>query len=126
MIVKAAGNAAKMPMPPMTSQVSLPSQTGATEPIIALRAPSSGANGKRMPTPRSKPSRSTYMNTLSARITVQMGTRSRATALVASCRGRQRPRRPLVELRLGQIHRDAALDEANEVIDAGAEDERVD
>ena len=43
--------------PPSTSQVSLPSQTGATLFIITSRSSSRAANGKRMPTPRSNPSR---------------------------------------------------------------------
>src|SRR5688572_18458745 len=112
-------------MPPITSHVSLPSHTGATEAIIVSRAASSGANGKSMPTPRSKPSSSTYMNTLNARITVQIGTRSRAMSVLSRCR-RQRARRPFVEPRLRQIGGQAAAHELREVIRAGAEDDRVD
>src|SRR3954463_3291540 len=132
MIANAVGKAAKMPMPPMTSQVSFPSHTGATEAIIALRASSSGARGKRMPTPRSNPSSSTYMKTLSARITVQIGTRSR---YIVSRRGyrrsiclrrcRQRPGRAPVERERRQLVGYAAPREPHEVVHAGAEDERI-
>ena len=45
MIANASGNAASSPMPPSTSHVSLPSQIGATEFIISVRASSSCANG---------------------------------------------------------------------------------
>src|SRR6056297_2864983 len=55
------GKAAKRPAPPSTSQVSLPSHTGATEFIMVSRPSSLGAKGKRIPTPRSNPSISTYM-----------------------------------------------------------------
>ena len=48
------------------SQVSLPSQIGATENIIRSRQFSLPAALKRMPTPRSKPSAITYMATATA------------------------------------------------------------
>ena len=44
-----AGRRANSAAPPSTSQVSLPSQTGATVFIITSRSASSGANGNRMP-----------------------------------------------------------------------------
>ena len=50
----------------MTSQVSLPSQNGATEFIIWSRWLSSRKYGNRMPMPRSKPSSTTYSATASA------------------------------------------------------------
>jgi hypothetical protein len=53
-------------VPPSTSQVSLPSQNGATEFIIRSRSVSLGAKMNRMPTPRSKPSMTTYIITLNA------------------------------------------------------------
>jgi len=62
------GNTAKSAAPPSTSQVSLPSQTGATVFIIRSRSLSSGKNGKTMPMPRSKPSSTTYMKRPSAMI----------------------------------------------------------
>src|ERR1700704_7211941 len=61
-----------MPAPPSTSQVSLPSQNGATEFIIWSRSRSVSANGNKMPIPRSKPSRITYMATASPMIAAQM------------------------------------------------------
>src|ERR1700716_2297650 len=51
-----------MPAPPSTSQVSLPSQNGATEFIIRSCSCSVCANGNN-PIPRSKPSRITYIAT---------------------------------------------------------------
>ena len=48
------------------SQVSLPSQMGATENIIRSRQFSLPAALKRMPTPRSNPSAITYMATATA------------------------------------------------------------
>ena len=51
MMANARGNAAKRPMPPITSHVSLPSQIGATVFMMSVRASSSAANGDRMPTP---------------------------------------------------------------------------
>ena len=42
---KAFGNATSSPPPPSTSQVSLPSQNGATEFIIWSRSDSSGNSG---------------------------------------------------------------------------------
>ena len=48
------------------SQVSLPSQIGATENIMRSRQFSSRAALKRMPTPRSKPSAMTYIATAKA------------------------------------------------------------
>src|SRR6266571_4572905 len=93
MMANASGNAASSARPPITSHVSLPSQIGATESIMASRLASSGANGARMPTPRSKPSRSTYMNTPKASMPAHNGTRSSATFfLLALRRRRQRPR----------------------------------
>ena len=58
----ASGNAANKPPPPRTSHVSFPSQKGAIEFIIRSRHESEGAKGKRMPTPRSNPSNTTYRN----------------------------------------------------------------
>src|SRR5215212_5160352 len=49
------------------SQVSLPSQTGATESIIRSRQLSDRAEVNRIPTPRSKPSTITYIATATAR-----------------------------------------------------------
>src|SRR5688572_15704585 len=102
-------------MPPITSHVSLPSHTGATEAIIVSRAASSGAKGKSIPTPRSKPSSSTYMNTLIARIAVQIGTRSSIMSVLLGC-GRERPRRTRVELELRQLGRQSAAHELHEVV----------
>ena len=45
MIANALGNATHSPPPPSTSQVSLPSQNGATEFIIWSRSVSSGNSG---------------------------------------------------------------------------------
>jgi len=56
MMAKAKGKAAMSPMPPKTSQVSLPSQIGAIVFMIVLREAASGAKPNSMPTPRSKPS----------------------------------------------------------------------
>ncbi|MQM38496.1 hypothetical protein KBTX_02507 [wastewater metagenome] len=50
----------------------MPSHTGATEFIIASRERSSGAKGKSTPTPRSKPSMSTYITTPKAMMTAQI------------------------------------------------------
>src|SRR6266853_2068030 len=61
-----------MPAPPSTSQVSLPSQNGATEFIIWSRSRSVSANGNKMPIPRSKPSRITYIATASPMIAAQI------------------------------------------------------
>ena len=44
MTAKASGKAARSPTPPSTSQVSLPSHTGAIELITRLREARSGAN----------------------------------------------------------------------------------
>ena len=67
MIANASGNAANRPMPPSTSHVSLPSQIGATEFMISVaRRLVRRRTANSMPTPRSKPSSSTYMKTASA------------------------------------------------------------
>src|SRR5262245_8963292 len=131
MIANASGNAAKSAIPPSTSQVSFPSQIGATEAIIRSRARSSGASGKRIPTPRSKPSSSTYMKTPTARISVQIGTRSRvivAAALpVLTGRRGERARRAFGEPRLVRLEllRQPALHQPHEVVDAEAEDGEI-
>ena len=65
-----------MPPPPSTSQVSLPSQIGAMLFIITSRSARLRANGNKMPTPRSNPSSSTYMNTLKAMMPLQIRGRS--------------------------------------------------
>src|SRR3954469_2260816 len=54
---------ANRPAPPSTSQVSLPSQIGATENIMRSRQVSLWAWVNMIPTPRSKPSAITYMTT---------------------------------------------------------------
>ena len=59
----AFGKATNSPAPPSTSQVSLPSQNGATVLTIRSRWRSCRKAGNRMPMPRSKPSRITYMAT---------------------------------------------------------------
>src|SRR5690606_19020852 len=59
----ASGKAASRPAPPSTSQVSLPSQTGATVFIMTSRSAASGKNGNSRPIPRSKPSITTYIIT---------------------------------------------------------------
>jgi len=76
MIANASGKAASNATPPSTSQVSLPSQIGATEFIIMSRAASFGARRNKMPTPRSNPSINTYMKTPNPRISVHNGTKS--------------------------------------------------
>src|SRR6266704_2729489 len=132
MIANASGKAAKRAVPPSTSQVSLPSQIGATEAIIRSRAPSPGANGKRIPTPRSKPSSSTYMKTANARISVQIGTRSRAITnsvlLIRLDRRGDRTCRALDEPRLARVEhrRQPTLHDTHEVVEAGAEDDDID
>jgi hypothetical protein len=72
MIEYASGKATINPAPPSTSQVSLPSQNGATEFIIWSRARSLSANGNRIPMPRSNPSRITYIATAQPMIAAQM------------------------------------------------------
>src|SRR5690349_22372592 len=129
MIANASGNAASSPMPPRISHVSLPSQIGATVFIISVRVSSSCPSGARMPTPRSKPSSSTYMNTPTPRMTVQMGTRSRCMALGSDvgARAGQRTRRAFVEVRLAQVDmlgRTRAR-KAHHVEDACAEHDQV-
>src|SRR5690606_25044489 len=99
------GKAASNPAPARISQVSLPSHTGATEFIITSRASSSGAKGNRMPTPRSKPSISTYIMMLKAMITAQIMLRSMPCMALpslfdADVAGRQRPFGPLDVMRL--------------------------
>src|ERR1700681_46960 len=130
-IANARGKAAKSPRPPSTSHVSLPSQIGATEAITRSRASSPGANGKRIPTPRSKPSSSTYMKTAKARISVHTGTRSRlmagsALAILLDRRG-HRACRALDEPRLARLNgrRQPAFNGTHEVVDAGAEDDEI-
>ena len=58
-MAKASGKAASRPSPPKISQVSLPSQTGAIEFITVARAASPRTSPYSMPTPRSKPSKTT-------------------------------------------------------------------
>ncbi len=72
MMAYASGNAAINPPPPSTSQVSLPSHTGAMEFIAVSRSRPTPNTGNRMPMPRSKPSMTTYMNTANARMAAQM------------------------------------------------------
>src|SRR6185437_4116110 len=67
-----SGKTANSAAPPSTSQVSLPSHTGATVFIIRSRSFSSGKNGKTMPMPRSKPSSTTYMKRPNAMIAAHM------------------------------------------------------
>src|SRR3954471_2206344 len=57
---------ASSPPPPSTSQVSLPSQIGATDIIMRSRQFSFFADANRIPTPRSKPSTMTYIATAKA------------------------------------------------------------
>src|SRR5690606_3115539 len=68
--------AASKPAPPSTSHVSLPSHTGATVFIITSRSDSSVKNGKRMTSPRSKPSITTYIRIPNRMITAQIRVRS--------------------------------------------------
>src|SRR6266550_3112741 len=103
---------------------------GATESIIRSRLASSGAKADRMPTPRSKPSSRTYMNTASARMPAQSGTRSRLIAysgesLVDFCR-RQRTRRcSNATLRIGTPFGRTRTQEAAHEISTGTEDHEV-
>src|SRR5258705_10890836 len=69
-----------------TSQVSLPSQTGATVFTRVSRSPRSRMNGKRMPIPRSKPSITTYIISPRPMITAQMTGRSMPIAIISFCR----------------------------------------
>src|SRR5438132_571704 len=78
MIANASGKAASSATPPSTTQVSLPSQIGATEFIMMSRATSLGARRNRMPTPRSNPSISTYMKTPNPKIRFFLGLRTSA------------------------------------------------
>src|SRR6185437_5593340 len=131
MIANASGNAASSPMPPRISHVSLPSQIGATVFIISVRASSSRASGKSMPTPRSNPSSSTYMKTPTPRMTVQTGTRSRCIAALPSIgafRAGERACGALVEIRLAQVDvlGRAGARQAHHVEDARAEHDEVD
>src|SRR5579862_51768 len=128
MIAKASGNAARSPIPPRISHVSFASQIGATVFMMSVRLSSSGASGARMPTPRSKPSSSTYMKTPPARMTVQTGTRSICTISRVRVRARQRPRRAFAELRLAQLNmlRRTRARESRHVEDAGTEHDEVD
>src|SRR5512146_1355211 len=129
MTAKASGNTASSPPPPRISQVSLKSQTGATEAIIRSRSCASGRNPNSMPTPRSKPSRSTYMKTASARIAAHSGTRS--SAMAGSLRvggGRQRTSRARFDLLVvlaRQRRLRSAHDHAPQQHEAAAEDDDV-
>ena len=103
---------------------------GATLFIISVRVSSSGASGARMPTPRSKPSSSTYMNTPAPRMTVQTGTRSicMPPRSAFGMRARQRARRAFVEIRFAQIdvRRRTGLRKPRHVEDSGAEYDQID
>src|SRR5690242_1262734 len=68
MITNANKNTAKSPPPPRINHVSLKSQTGTTELIIRLHDSESRRSRNIIPTPRSKPSSSTYINTTSAKM----------------------------------------------------------
>src|SRR5687768_5023529 len=72
MTAYARGNAANKPAPPSTSQVSLPSQIGATEFIATSRSSSVVRKGNKMPMPSTNPSSSTYMKTPKPMIQYQM------------------------------------------------------
>ncbi len=72
MIAKAIGNAASRPTAPRTSQVSLPSQKGEMDAIINSRSAVEGAARDRMPTPRSKPSSTTYIKMPTAMMVIQI------------------------------------------------------
>ena len=72
-------------VPPSTSQVSLPSQNGAIEPIIASRSASPGASANSMPTPRSEPSMTTYIAMLKATASPSRTGRLDATAHLPRC-----------------------------------------
>src|ERR1700722_4421314 len=130
MTAKATGKAENSARAPNTNQVSLPSQTGATEAIIWSRARSSGANGKRIPMPRSKPSSNTYMNTPNPRRIVQTGTRSRLipqpSNVGTSGRG-ERACRPLVEPKFVTLclFGQPLPQQSHDVVDASAKDDKV-
>src|SRR5580658_2776971 len=130
MTAKASGKAENNARAPNTNQVSLPSQIGATDAIIRSRARSSGANGKRMPIPRSKPSSNTYMNTPNPSRIVQTGTRSRLMAdssNVGSGGCGKWPRRALIEpqfVTLDLFGR-SLPHQAHQVVGAGAKDDDV-
>ena len=64
----ASGKAANNPPPPSTSQVSLPSHTGAIEFMAVSRSRPTGSRENSTPMPRSNPSMTTYMNTAKARM----------------------------------------------------------
>src|SRR4051794_11480331 len=90
----ASGNAASNPPPPSTSQVSLPSHTGATEFIAVSRSLPTPNTGNRMPMPRSKPSITTYMNTANPRTAAQtlvstVPSTMRCTLVATADRGRR-------------------------------------
>src|SRR5690349_15264392 len=84
----ASGNAANNPPPPSTSQVSLPSHTGAMEFIAVSRSLPTGKAPNITPMPRSKPSMTTYMKTANPRIPAQMLVSATLSAMRRSSGGR--------------------------------------
>src|SRR5580704_7236320 len=126
------GNAAKSPAPPSTSQVSLPSQTGATVFIITSRFCCSGKNGNRMPMPRSKPSSTTYINMPSAIIAAQVRVRSMSGSFDGMRGNRERSTRGVVVVvharHAGGLARQrrTCFEQLEQVVDARPEHERVD
>src|SRR5665213_2566610 len=128
MIANASGNAARSAVPPSTSHVSLPSHTGATVFIIRLRSSSLAAVTDSTPTPRSKPSSSTYMNTPTPMISVQIGTRSICIASPSALGRGQRPRRTFGEggVVRRNIGRRPLPHQVHHVVGAGAENDKVD
>src|SRR5580658_6949229 len=130
MTAKASGKAENNARAPNTSLVSLPSQIGATEAIIRSRARSSGANGKRIPMPRSKPSSNTYMNTPNASRIVQTGTTSRLISDPSSVGfggGGKRAGRTLIEPKRValDLFRRPPAHQSHEVVGAGAKNDDV-
>src|SRR5580704_10689151 len=130
MTAKASGKAENNARAPNTNQVSLPSQIGATEAIIRSRARSSGANGKRIPMPRSKPSSNTYMNTPNARRIVQTGTRSRLirhSSNIGTSGRRERACGALVEPKFVALYllRQSLPQQSHDVVDTGPKDDDV-
>src|SRR6187402_1456310 len=81
MIAYASGKAAISPPPPSTSQVSLPSQTGAIAFIAVSRSRPTSKRVNNMPMPRSNPSITTYIATANAMMNAQMIVRSSIAAL---------------------------------------------
>src|SRR5690606_25096022 len=126
----ASGKAASSPAPPSTSQVSLPSHTGATVFIITSRSAVCWKKGNRMPIPRSKPSITTYIMTPNRMMTAQINGRSTPMSRLLCCGGK-RPHRLARPARTARPRVVAGLlraggQQAHAIGSAGAEHGKVD